>query len=428
MEIFVMKNKDKTTRIAFIVEEGFNYFMTLFVTGTLLGYLLDTIGFSDALQGIISTVSTFACGAQLFALFLNGRRKKGIVVIGTFINELAFALVYLLPIFNFSASLKTVFLLAFLIVGHIVSNAVTPSRLTWLMTSVPLESRGSFTAIKEMISLAGGIAVSLSFGRIADVFRSTDGMPTRPYYIICALALFLMAIIRTASLAVSSEKPLTEEKTEIRKIITKIAKNKVFIKVVGVGIIWNVASAFLASFLASYLREELAFSFTVIAVISTVSSISRIIMSPIFGRLADKYSFASSMTLAFGCAAFSFLAIVFTSPGTRWLYVLYSSVYGFSQAGINSGVINLIYDYVEPSDRAVAMGVKNALGGIVAFFVAVGAGLILSSIQAADGIVIFGTNLYAQQFLAIIAFAITLLLIAYMRLVIAPIKKVENLK
>ena len=423
-----MKNKDKTTRIAFIVEEGFNYFMTLFVTGTLLGYLLDTIGFSDALQGIISTVSTFACGAQLFALFLNGRRKKGIVVIGTFINELAFALVYLLPIFNFSASLKTVFLLAFLIVGHIVSNAVTPSRLTWLMTSVSLESRGSFTAIKEMISLAGGIIVSLLFGRIADVFRSADGMPTRPYYIICAIALLVMAIIRTASLIVSNEKPLLEEKTEIGKAIAKIAKNKVFIKVVGVGIIWNIANAFLASFLASYLREELAFSFTVIAVITTVGSVARIVMSPVFGRIADKYSFASSMTLAFACAALSFLGIVFTAPDTRWMYLLYVSVYGFSQAGINSGVINLIYDYVEPSDRAVAMGVKNALGGIVAFFVALFAGLILSSIQSNGGIVIFGVSIYAQQFLAIISFAITLLLIAYMRLVIAPIKKVEDLK
>ena len=420
-----MKNKDKTTRIAFIIEEGFNYFTTLFVTGTLLGYLLDTIGFSDALQGILSTVSTFACGAQLFAISFNGRRKKRIVLTGVCINQLAFTLVYLLPIFNFSPNTKSIILMIFLFSGHIISNAVTPSRLTWLMTSVPLESRGSFTAIKEMISLAGGIIVSLAFGRIADVFRDSSGMPTKPYYIICTVTLLAMSLIHIASLIVSNEKAVSEEKTDIKKTIAAILKNRDFVKVVGVGVIWNVATAFSVSFLASYLREELAFSFTLIAVITTVGSLSRIIMSPFFGKVADKYSFATSMTIAFICASVSFLGIAFTSPATRWIYLVYIVMYSFAMAGINSGVINLIYDYVKPSDRAVAMGVKNALGGIIAFFVALGAGLILSFIQKAGGIVIFGLKLYAQQFLAIISFMITLILIVYMRKIIAPIKKVE---
>jgi Na+/melibiose symporter-like transporter len=315
--------------------------------------------------------------------------------------------------------------MVFLFVGHLVSNAVTPSRLTWLMTSVPMENRGTFTAVKEMISLAGGILVSLGMGRVADMYRDADGMPTKTYYVICAVTLLLMSVIHIASLLVSNEKPVCEEKNKIRETVLKIAKNKDFLKVIGVGIIWNVASAFSISFFASYLREELAFSFTVIAALSTVGSIARIVMSPLFGKLADKYSFSSSMTIAFVCAAVGFLCVAFTNPETRWLYAAYITMYSFSMAGINSGVINLIDDYVAPSDRAVAMGTKNALGGITAFFVAVFAGIILSAIQGAGGIVLFGITLYAQQFLAIISFVITLILIVYMRLVIAPIKKVD---
>ena len=425
MDDLKIKNKYKTTRAAFVIEEGFNYYISLFVTGTMLGYLLDTIGFSDALQGIISTVSTFACGAQLFAIALNGKRKKGIVITGTLINQLAFTLVYFLPVFNLSPGAKSVVLMFFLLSGHIISNAVSPSRLTWLMTSVPIETRGSFTAIKEMISLAGGIIISLAFGRVADIFRDADGMPTRPYYLICAAALILMTAIHTLSLAVSYEKSVEEERCEFKKTIANIAKNKDFLKVIGVGIIWNVANAFSVSFYASYLREELAFSFTLIALITTIGSVSRIVVSPLFGRLADKYSFANSMTIAFVLAAISFLGVVFTTPETRWVYLVYISMYSFAMAGINSGVINLIYDYVNPKDRSVAMGVKNALGGIIAFFVALGAGFILSAVQKAGGFVIFGINLYAQQLLAAISFVITLCLIFYMRKVIAPIKKVE---
>ena len=67
-----MQRNDRTTRIAYIIEAAFEYFISLFVTSTMLGYILDTMGFSDALQGIISTVATFTCGAQLFAILLAG--------------------------------------------------------------------------------------------------------------------------------------------------------------------------------------------------------------------------------------------------------------------------------------------------------------------------------------------------------------------
>ena len=82
-----LRNKDKTTRIAYIIEAGFEYFISLFVTGTLLGYMLKSLGFSDAMQGIISTVATFTCGAQLFALVLTNKKVKKLVTVGHLINH-----------------------------------------------------------------------------------------------------------------------------------------------------------------------------------------------------------------------------------------------------------------------------------------------------------------------------------------------------
>ena len=92
------EKNERVTRIAFILCEAFNYFITLFVTGTMLGYLLDTVGFSDSLQGILGTVSTFACGAQLFALFMSGKKVKGMCAIGGMINQVSFVILYLFPL------------------------------------------------------------------------------------------------------------------------------------------------------------------------------------------------------------------------------------------------------------------------------------------------------------------------------------------
>ena len=422
-----LRDRDKTTRIAYIIEAGFEYFMSLFVTGTMLGYVLDTLGFSDALQGIISTVATFTCGAQLFALLWVGRRRKRMVTVGHLINQSCFTLLYLLPIFNISSEIKTVLLLIALFTGHIVNNAVNPAKITWLMGSVPDNKRGGFTALKEMISLAGGIAVSLGFGVVADTFRDADGMPTRPYYVICAIALFLMMAIHTATLIVSSEKEQEgAQRVAVKDVIGRMVKNRSLVKVIGVGILWNISSALSSSFTASYVRTELAFSFTVIAAISTAGSICRILVSPVLGKIADKYSFATSMTLSFIVVGVSYVFQVFTAPSTRWLYLVSVCLNAFAMAGINSGVINLIYDYVVPAERAVAMGVKNAMGGILAFLTALGSGAVLSSIQAAGGFKLFGLNLYAQQVQAVFSLIGVSVLIVYMRKVIAPLKRVNG--
>ena len=422
-----MKNPDKITRIAYVIQAAFEYFISLFVTGTMLGYILDTLGFSDAVQGIICTVATFTCGAQLFALVISGRRVKRIVTVGHIINQSCFVIIYLLPLFSLPPEIKTALLVVLLFVGHIINNAINPSMITWYMASVPNENRGRFTAVKEMISLAGGIAVSFLFGRVADVYRDADGMPTRPYYVICAVTLLIMTVIHTATHVVAEEKPpIATERVSFKEKLYRISKNKSFIKVVVVGLMWNVASALSISFFSSYLREELAFPFTVISIFTIVGSLSRILLSPILGRIADKYSFSFSMTIAFVLAAFGFLAIVFTSPETKWLYIAYSCLNAFAMAGINSGVINFVYDYVEPADRAAAMGTKNALGGILAFLTALLSGSILSDIQSAGGIELFGITIYAQQFLALLSFFATVLLIIYMRVVIAPMKRVSN--
>ena len=194
----------------------------------------------------------------------------------------------------------------------------------------------------------------------------------------------------------------------------------------GAGIIWNVASALSASFYASYLREELAFSFTLIATLTTVGSTCRIVASPLLGRFADKHSFATSMTVSFVVMAGAYLAAMFTQPETRWLYIAYICLHSVAMAGINSGVINLIYDYVGGEERAATLGVKNALGGILAFLTALMSGAILGAIQRAGGLRIFGITLYAQQFLSLLSFLAVLFLIFYMRRVIAPLHRPEE--
>ena len=152
--------RDRRTRIAFVIQQSFEYFISMFVSGTFLGYILESLGFNDAQQGIILTVATFTCGAQLFALVTTGHRAKRIATVGHLLNQLCFVALYLLPIGqSISAEIKAVIFVVLLFAGHILNNAVNPSMIAMYMDAVPDSSRGSYTAVKEMISLVGGVAV-----------------------------------------------------------------------------------------------------------------------------------------------------------------------------------------------------------------------------------------------------------------------------
>ena len=422
-----MNNNDKITRIAYILEAGFEYFISIFVTSTMLGYILDSFGFSDAAQGIISTAATFTCAAQIFfSMFLAGRRVKRLITILHIVNQLCFVILYMLPIFNIPTGAKSIILLVLLFAGNIIGNGLTPAKSTWLMSSVDPAHRGSFTAVKEMISLAGGIAVSLIFGAVADNFRDSNGMPTTPYYIICTAALFLMTVIHTVTLIVSSEKPLpTVNQASFGKTLSRMVKNPTILKISCVPLLWYAATGISVSFHASYLREELSFTFTTIAIITTVGAICRIIFSPLLGKIADKHSFAVAMIISFLAVAIGFLFMFFTAPATRWLYLVYMSLYSFAMAGINSGIFNLVFVYVAPEERTTAFSFNSALGGIVGFFAALISGNALEKIQAAGGISLFGFNLYAQQILSLISFAVIVILIIYIKTVIIPLPQID---
>jgi MFS family permease len=163
-----------------------------------------------------------------------------------------------------------------------------------------------------------------------------------------------------------------------------------------------------------------------ITMMATVASLCRRVFSPLMGKLADKISFSRNMTICLAIAGVGFLVNAFTVPEFKWIHMAYICLYYIAMAGINSGSINLIFDFVPLSGRQAAMGLKNAIGGVLGFVSGLLGGLILGAIQGADGkgrFHLFGLELYAQQFLSFISFVMIALLILYMFFVIFPLQK-----
>jgi MFS family permease len=141
------------------------------------------------------------------------------------------------------------------------------------------------------------------------------------------------------------------------------------------------------------------------------------------GKFADKYSFAKMLNICFIIMLVGYAINIFTVPDNgKIFYTIYYMLNAVAMAGINSAVINLIYDYVDKEKRIGALALKSTIAGFAGFFTTLAVSPLVSHIQEC-GNMFLGMNVYAQQVVSAIAAILLVVLIVYLNLVVRKIRK-----
>ncbi len=423
-----LKNKDeyKFSRFLYIIEAALEYFVSLAVASIYLAKLTSYIGISDSLTGILSSFVSLGCGFQLIAIFLAHKQPvKHWVTVLHIVSQLMFALLYFVPIFDLSATAKTVIFVLMLLGAQIIHNIVNAPKINWYMSLVDDKKRGRFTANKEIVSLLGGMAFSYFMGVLMDHFEALGDM--RGAFIVGGITLIVLMILHSLTLIFAKEKPVEKkEKVSVGKEFKVLLKDKALFKVVLISVFWNIANYASTPFMGTYQTRELAFGMTFASTIAIIASFCRVLFSKPMGKFADKYSFTNMLIVCFGIEALAFGINIFTNPSNgHVLYVIYLLLNYAGMAGINSSVINLIYDYVEEERRTSALALKQTFAGFAGFLTTLAVSPLVTLIQN-NGNAVFGIPMYAQQLLSLISFILVIALLVYMLTVIRKIKKSGN--
>ncbi len=404
------KDLYKTSRTMYIIEAGLEYLISILFADAFLATLTSSLGISDSLTGIISSFISLGCVFQLIAMFMSrGRAKRTVIILSVF-NQLLFMFLYVIPLTSGGKSFKIAIFVVCIFVAYLVYNIAHPKKINWLMSLVPDGQRGRFTATKEIISLVMGMAFSFGMGSVIDYYKEIGDIRTA--FIICAIVVFVLMLMHTATMLLTREKPV-EHVLEDRHEILNVLKDKNLIRVSVIFLIWYIATYAANPFYGTYQTKELGFSLTFVSVLSIVSAVARVISSIFMGSYADKRSFAKMIRLCFGIAAFAFLCNVFCVPENgKVLFTAYRILYSVAMGGINSALINLCYDYVSPEKRVHALAVTQALAGLAGFFSTLATSLLVGKIQE-NGNFFLGMSLYAQQAVSALAFVLTIAVIVY---------------
>lgn len=414
-------NSSAKDRLCYILEETFNYLITILLSGSYLAKVTSTLGFSDGLTAILSTINTLGCSMQLLsvAIFRKGTYKRRIT--GMFmLSQLLFTLLYIVPFIQIPHNLRAVLFITFILLGQILLNAVLTPRTNWCMSFVDNGERGIFTARKEAFSLVCGILFQFGMSAMIDYYEAKGNI--RVSLVICALVIFLLSAGHTLSLVLAKNKVIPESKQPLLQQIKSVFTRKETRSLLVLSVFWAICHSVAIPFYGTYTIKELGFSMSYIAFLSLLSAVSRILASMVLGKYADKYSFAKMLRLCYCIIALGFAVAAFVRPANgHILYAVYSMLNAMAMGGINSGEINLIYDYVDPAQRTAALSVRNTIYGVTGFLTVTAVSPLLSYIQN-TGNRFCGIPVYGQQVLSAIACLASFLTAFYVHAVVGKMR------
>ncbi len=407
----------RRSRGAYTLECAFEYFVSLMAADSFLAQLLRHLGMDDAAVGVVSSLVSLSFLFQVAALPLLRRitHLKAFAVTVHFLGQTAFMLLYLIPFASFGAAVSRALAAGLIITAYLGNYAVNSLIYRWGNGFVRPEKRGRFSGRKEMISLLSGMAVQLCSGVAADRFNAA-GNP-RGTFLFCAVSVGVYCACDLACLMLmqNRDESLSDGGgVRFGEALRCTLREKPYRASVWLACLYRAATYSAVGFVGAYKITELGLGMTAVQAINVASAGARFAVSAPFGRYADRAGYLKAFRLGTLLMAAGALALMFTSPGERWLILPYSLLFHCSLAGTNANLLNMTYDYAPEKYFTEAFAIKNAVSGLAGFLTSLACGRLLAAFQARPR-ALFGAPVTGLQILAGISFALTAATYLYAR-------------
>lgn len=412
----------RKSRVLYIISAALEYFISILTGTAYLAKIAGSIGISDGTIGVLSSFTALGCAFQIVSLTMRTDKPvKPRVLTINLINQLCFTLLYVTPVLNLPKNIKTWLFTALLLIGNILLNIPFSLKATWSKSLVDEKKRGIFAASCEITSLVSGMIFTMLAGRLIDTFEEMGNQIGA--FTVCSVVLLILTVSHALCILFIREDKLLSSHNEPLGVRLKSAMtDRSTLLLLPLFVLWNAAQYLTIPFFGTYQINDLGFTMTAISLISAGYAIIRGLVSAPLGILGDKRTFISSMSASLAAMA---LGLLINSIGGKICHIIFYALYGVALAGMNSGIMNIIFDYVPREKRNGAVSILYTVGGLVGFCSTLIAKPLVDYVQSSGNRFLFIEHIYAQQILSVISAALTLATLIYLNTVVKKMNKEE---
>ncbi len=395
----------EASRVFYWIESAFEYFITILSSGAFLAKLTAEVGISDSVTAILTALTSFAGVAQLVSIRLSRRKSvKWPVTVICLISQLLFAAMYLIPFLSIGAGGMTALFFAAILAARVFYIIPSPLKTTWFMNLVPMQKRGMYTALNQIISLASGAVVSFVAGYMIDKFTEKGDIETA--FIVLTVTIFIFAIVHFVLSMLAKEKPADDNSASSASILDslkRVTHNKRYMRLFAVMLLEALAAAVITPFLGTYQNSELGFSMTFISVITIIISVVGMASNFVFGRISQEVEYRTILKFSYPIMCLAYVVNIFTMPENgAVMFILYSVILRIGASATAVSQTNLILQISSREEQTAAISFFSIISGLLSFLVTMAISPFVDFMQA-RGNQLFGVTVYAQQILSAVA-------------------------
>ncbi|TYP92458.1 MFS transporter [Sphingobacterium allocomposti] len=343
-------------------------------SGAFLVGLAIMLGASNFQIGLLAAFPTLTNLTQVFSVMLIRAypNRRVITVFSLMLARLPLCFVGLLLYIGDGIGVHMLLLLMF--VHYLFSSLAGAGWNSWVKDLVPEERLGRYFSKRSRYMQTTNIVLSLAVAWIVDAVGS--GNPERlPYlYGIYFLVAGITGLLGAYFLSKAPEPQSFFTAGNLLKLLELPLRDDNFRRLLWFNGAWVFAINLAIPFFSVFLLKSLGLSMTAVILLTVVGQVFSVLTIQLWGKLSDKYSNKSIISLAAPIYILCILCWIFvgiysrTALNIMLLFLLYMFT-GVSTAGINLALTNIGLKLAPKTDAVVYISIKNI---VTAFFSSMG--------------------------------------------------------
>ncbi len=339
-------------------------------SGAFLVGFAKFLGANDQITGIIAAVPVLAgiITAVSPIVFEKMQNRKLITCLFCFIGRLLLGTMIFIPFIKVSYTAQISLLISIFLVANLFLSFTMPASQTWILGITPEKIRGEYFGRRESVVLGVVTFITLLMGQVLDRFDNmghqfTGFLVMYVFVIITALINFILF-----SSMKEPENQLSGQHISFKNIILLPLRNKKYMLIALVMIIWNIGFQLAAPFTSVYMVSSLGLGYGYITGMVVLASVTSVITVRFWGKLADSKSWLYLLKHMMVLQILCFIIWFFINTKTEFILLPIAHILsGAAISGINISINNIQYNFAPIENKTVYMGFSSAVNGLFGF-------------------------------------------------------------
>ena len=341
--------------------------MDAVTSGAFLTAFALMLGANNIIIGLIAAIAPATQVLQIPAIYLVQRlgKRRALVVVGSLISRAFWLVIAALPwLVPGSAALP---LLLLCLVGYFGLAAVSSCAYnSWVRDLVPERLMGRYFARRTAWSMAAGAGLSLLASMLVDKGGRPHMHDHAGYYSVLFATGAALGLLAVWFLSRMPEPPMAEAReSNLWRQLLQPVRQKNFRRLLAFTGVWTFAVNLSGPFFVVFMLKTVELRMSTIILLTVLSQFATFALLRVWGRLADRFSNKSTLSVAGLMLAGSYVLWLFvTDPGYFWLsiplLILIHALTGIANAGVTLCSGNLALK-IAPRGEATSYLAANAL-------------------------------------------------------------------